>query len=126
MSNIDKDINRCKELIKEEHSNWIGLTNQDVVENVLNELENLQEDLKIHEETSFDFQAENIKLREELEETIKELNEKDIANKMFKYELEIKDKMIDKMAYRIVELVEKVYGNTHEQKYVIECFRRSI
>ena len=41
-------------------------------------------------------------------------------------ELEIKDKMIDKMAYRIVELVEKVYGNTHEQKYVIECFRRSI
>ena len=33
--NIDKDINRCKELIKEEHSNWIGLTNQEAIENVL-------------------------------------------------------------------------------------------
>ena len=37
--NIDKDIERCKELIKEEHSNWIGLTNQEAIENVLSELE---------------------------------------------------------------------------------------
>lgn len=36
--NIDKNIWRCKELIKEEHSNWIGLTNQEAIDNVLNEL----------------------------------------------------------------------------------------
>ena len=33
--NIDKDINRCKELIKTEHSNWIGMSNQDAISNVL-------------------------------------------------------------------------------------------
>lgn len=37
--NIDKDIERCKELIKTEHSNWIGMSNQDAIENVLSELE---------------------------------------------------------------------------------------
>lgn len=36
--NIDKDIERCKELIKTEHSNWIGMTNQDAISNVLSEL----------------------------------------------------------------------------------------
>ena len=39
MSNIDKDIERCKELIKTEHSNWIGMSNQDAISNVLSELE---------------------------------------------------------------------------------------
>ena len=39
MNNIDKAIERCKELIKTEHSNWIGLTNQEAISNVLSELE---------------------------------------------------------------------------------------
>lgn len=37
--NIDKDIERCKELIKTEHSNWIGMSNQDAISNVLSKLE---------------------------------------------------------------------------------------
>ena len=37
--NIDKDIERCKELIKTEHSNWIGMTNQDAISNVLSDRE---------------------------------------------------------------------------------------
>lgn len=32
-------ITRCKELIKTEHANWIGLTNQDAIAGVLSELE---------------------------------------------------------------------------------------
>lgn len=40
------------------------------IETVLSELEQLQDDLKIHEETSFEFQEENIKLRKELENSI--------------------------------------------------------
>lgn len=39
MGNINKDIERCKELIKTEHSNWIGMSNQDAISNVLSELE---------------------------------------------------------------------------------------
>ena len=34
-NNLDKDIERCKELIKTEHSNWIGMSNQDAISNVL-------------------------------------------------------------------------------------------
>ena len=37
--NIDKDIERCKELIKTEHSNWIGMSNQDAISNVLSDRE---------------------------------------------------------------------------------------
>lgn len=43
MSDLDKDIERCKELIKTEHSNWIGMTNQDAISNVLSELEKERE-----------------------------------------------------------------------------------
>ena len=39
MNNIDKDIERCKELIKTEHANWIGLTNQDAIAGVLSDRE---------------------------------------------------------------------------------------
>ena len=38
-NNIDKGIERCKELIKTEHANWIGLTNQDAIAGVLSDRE---------------------------------------------------------------------------------------
>lgn len=41
MNNIEDAIKRCKELIKPEHSNWIGLTNQSAIEIVLGNLEAL-------------------------------------------------------------------------------------
>ena len=44
--NIDKDIERCKELIKTEHSNWIGMSNQDAISNVLLELDKKDEIIK--------------------------------------------------------------------------------
>lgn len=36
--NIKNDIERCKELIKPEHSNWIGLSNQSAIKRVLGNL----------------------------------------------------------------------------------------
>lgn len=36
MNEEEKAIERCKELIKPEHSNWIGITNQKAIETVLN------------------------------------------------------------------------------------------
>lgn len=44
--NVDKDIERCKELIKTEHSNWIGMCNQDAISNVLLELDKKDEIIK--------------------------------------------------------------------------------
>ena len=42
VGNIDKDINRCKELIKDKHKEWIGMTNQKAIENVLKKYEELK------------------------------------------------------------------------------------
>ena len=41
MNNIEDAIKRCKELIKPEHSNWIGLTNQSAIKIILGNLEAL-------------------------------------------------------------------------------------
>ena len=97
MSDLDKDIEECK-FLKDSWELSLDDDEKQAIENVLLELETKIGQTHLLSEEVF------------------------CLNK----ELEIKDKMIDKMAYRIVELVEKVYGNTHEQKYVIECFRRSI
>ena len=36
VGNIEEDIERCKELIKDKHKEWIGITNQKAIENLLN------------------------------------------------------------------------------------------
>lgn len=36
---IEKAKNRCNELIKVEHANWIGISNQEAIQTVLNELD---------------------------------------------------------------------------------------
>lgn len=37
---IDKAKDRCKELVKVEHANWVGISNQEAIETLLNELDN--------------------------------------------------------------------------------------
>ena len=39
MNNIEEDIKRCRELIKINHSNWIGLSNQKAIEHILTDYE---------------------------------------------------------------------------------------
>ena len=36
---IEKAKNRCNELVKVEHANWIGISNQEAIQTVLNELD---------------------------------------------------------------------------------------
>ena len=46
VGNIKEDIERCKELIKDKHKEWIGLTNQKAIANVLNNYEKIQNEIK--------------------------------------------------------------------------------
>ena len=62
--NLEEDIKRCKELIKEEHSNWIGLSNQASISNVLSSLENSISKDKIME---YKKEAENAECKNALE-----------------------------------------------------------
>lgn len=42
IGNIEEDIERCKELIKDKHKKWIGMTNQKAIGNVLKKYEELK------------------------------------------------------------------------------------
>lgn len=35
--NIEKDVERCKQLIRKEHANWIGISNQLAIKHILEE-----------------------------------------------------------------------------------------
>ena len=43
---IEKDIKRCEELIKPEHSNWIGISNQLAIAHVVDRVKELEEENK--------------------------------------------------------------------------------
>ena len=47
MSNIEKDIKRCEQLIKPEHANWIGISNQLAIAHVVDRVKELEEENKI-------------------------------------------------------------------------------
>ena len=45
MSNIEKDIKRCEELIKKEHANWIGISNQLAIAHIVDRVKEVENDL---------------------------------------------------------------------------------
>ena len=42
MSDIEKDIKRCEELIKPEHANWIGISNQLAIAHIVDRIKELE------------------------------------------------------------------------------------
>ena len=113
--NIDKDIERCKELIKTEHSNWMGMSNQDAIENVLEEFERLEklsfdvplltEDLNKARKANHELHDENIKLQMERDKLKEELE---------KYK---------KIAYK---LAEELAGNDDYMQNIIDWARKEV
>ena len=44
VGNIKKDIKRCEQLIKPEHANWIGISNQLAIAHVVDRIKELEEE----------------------------------------------------------------------------------
>ena len=42
MRDIEKDIKRCEQLIKPEHANWIGISNQLAIAHVVDRVKELE------------------------------------------------------------------------------------
>ena len=42
---IEKDIKRCEELIKPEHANWIGISNQLAIAHIIDRVKEVETDL---------------------------------------------------------------------------------
>lgn len=80
--NLGKAIERCNELIKEKHANWIGLTSQEAISTVLQEKERLQ---KENEE----LKEKNNKIREKIEEIEKMANGNKIIENTIRYKIEM-------------------------------------
>lgn len=87
VGNIEKDINRCKELIKDKHKEWIGITNQKAIENLLNAYKRLQnakqELIEYYENKIQELEKENqelleVKISVSAENTIQNLKRENI------------------------------------------------
>ncbi len=68
----EKAIERCKELIKQEHANWIGISNQTAIETVLNMLK--EKDKEIEK-----LKKHNKELLRKLRNRVKEVKKLNIA-----------------------------------------------
>lgn len=75
---IEKDIKRCEELIKPEHANWIGISNQLAIAHVVDRTKEVENDLTTAYLKGYADAEEKHKKR------IKELEE---ANKMQEYRI---------------------------------------
>lgn len=80
VASIEEDIERCEQLIKPEHANWIGISNQLAIAGVLARIEELEEETKKYIVQLTDEQYRN------LVETIRKEAKKE-------YEQRIKDKI---------------------------------
>ena len=83
--NIEKATERCNQLIKPEHANWIGISNQIAIKTVLSELERLQN------KENIEFGINNI-VGEKIKRISTELceNTKDLNNDNINEDKEIK------------------------------------
>lgn len=112
----EKAIERCKELIKPEHANWIGISNQEAIRELLNMLKEKDEMIEFqkdinkiekdrHKKTEKSLKGQIIKNNKTIEKLEKEVQRHFettiIQAKNFSRKLDIKDKMIDLMAEKM-------------------------
>ena len=57
-NDIEKDIKRCEQLIKPEHANWIGISNQLAIAHLIKRIKELEEEKK----NRVDFQQKYIEV----------------------------------------------------------------
>ena len=91
-----KAIERGKELIKETHSCWIGLSNQEAIKTVLNLSEKQKAEIEDKQDEINVLEAQRDSIENQFEQA--------------KAEIEKKDKMIDLMAKELVKAHKWFYS----------------
>lgn len=75
---IEKDIKRCEQLIKPEHANWIGISNQLAIAHVVDRVKELEEENKKYIVQLTDEQYRNLvdvirkEVKKEFEQKVKD------------------------------------------------------
>ena len=77
-NDIEKDIKRCEQLIKPEHANWIGISNQLAIAHVVDRVKELEEENKKYIVQLTDEQYRNLvdvirkEVKKEFEQKVKD------------------------------------------------------
>lgn len=111
MNNIEKDIKRCEQLIKPEHANWIGTSNQLAIAHVVDrvkELEAKQEIKQIVDKIPVEEIEERIKIDIISEEAFNELIDNfEVVETLTEYGRKAIKQNVKKLQKRIKELEEE-------------------
>lgn len=113
--NIEKDIERCEQLTKPEHANWIGISNQLAISHILAELEQM---LKEREKYT-------IHLTDEEYRKVIANAQKNVANdSVIAHKFAVMQQQIDEKDKRIQELEEELeeFNKQLDLDYVDENF----
>lgn len=105
MSNIEEDIKRCEQLIKPEHANWIGISNQLAIAHLIERIRELEE--------------ENVTLRKAnniTKDLTKEVKIEDITHVMNKSYEEFMSQFIPKQKVKDkIEEINKEYEDSKDE-----------
>lgn len=115
MSEEEKAIERCNQLTKLEHANWIGISNQKAIKTILSLIQKQQEEIDSLKDIKEIAERKVTDLRK-----IKQVDKLESENYILRKKVEKKDKIIDEMAeeyskYQILrscpnEITETVSG----------------
>lgn len=107
VGNIKKDIKRCEQLIKPEHANWIGISNQLAIAHVVDrvkELEAKQEIKQIVDKIPVEEIEERIKIDIISEEAFNELIDNfEVVETLTEYDRKAIKQNVKKLQKRIKE-----------------------
>ena len=115
----DKAIERCKNLIRKEHSSWIGISNQKAIEKLLNMLKEKDTEIEKYKNLLASNLAKN--LNDSIKAKEKANTDLEFLNLGWKTEIEKKDKMIDLMAVEIEDVSSNSYCNSTKECIEGEC-----
>ena len=105
MNNIEEDIKRCEQLIKPEHANWIGISNQLAIAHLIERIRELEE--------------ENVTLRKAnniTKDLTKEVKIEDITHVMNKSYEEFMSQFIPKQKVKDkIEEINKEYEDSKDE-----------
>lgn len=122
----DKAIERCKNLIRKEHSSWIGISNQKAIEKLLNMLKEKDAEIEKYKNLLASNLARN--LNDSIKAKEKANTDLEFLNLGWKTEIEKKDKMIDLMAEELQKYIFVLYdGDTiTSKKGIIQHYERKV
>ena len=100
---IEKDIKRCEELIKPEHSNWIGISNQLAIAHVVDRVKELEEENYVQKIALLENSVPKQKVKDILQKNRNELFSITYLNKKQYEPFEMQVERINKIEKEILE-----------------------